>query len=240
MDGPCKPTLEQRWSERTRAKRGAGWQGQDLWFLLGRLPKKLAQQGETRLSGDSLSAIKQNVHPAYPALPGRKEPKKRGAACANTLLNDPGEPVNRSRHSPFARYSPRLPAPAGPLVAGRAIRSWRGNAGQNTVGNPLPRGSPQAQEWQRRHLALVVPGSVAQFGVIRNLHPGTRTLDPRFAEQQPFRRHAVILFPADLLDGVVPRRVKAGWALRPHHACQPQAQTDHAAAGSARRARSAG
>src|SRR3990167_7423243 len=83
-----------------------------------------------------------------------------------------------------------------------------------------------------------MPAALAQFGAVWNLHTGPGTLDPRLGEQQPLRRHAVILFPTNLFDGVCPGQGKAGCGhFCPHRTGQTQAQTDHAVATWARWAR---
>src|SRR3990167_2777686 len=83
-----------------------------------------------------------------------------------------------------------------------------------------------------------MPAALAQFGTVWNLHTGPGTLDPRFAEEQSLWRHAVILFPTNLLNRVRPGQGKAGRGhFCPYRASQTQAQANHAAATCARWAR---
>src|SRR3990167_737264 len=74
-----------------------------------------------------------------------------------------------------------------------------------------------------------MPAALTQFGIGRDFHAGTRPFDPRLAEQQALWRNAVILFPADLFDRVLPGQGKPRHRqFSPHHPGQAHAQSDHA------------
>ena len=123
--------------ERTNHARSAGPDGRGIDLLVsfggaghpGDCQKKLAQQGETRLSGTSPSAMKQNVHPTHPALPGRKRTKEKGVPPARTPLFDDHRRAGQSS----------------PTLAVCTVQPQTSSAGWSACGGP----SHSLIAWQR-------------------------------------------------------------------------------------------